>query len=269
MINKSKLIMLFIAVIAIMAFKKSENLSYIEFTTTKSVGDEIELIIEAKEEDKKDVWIDLNYNDKKDKGEDKIIFGEKNGEKIKYKSGKYILGSQTIRIYGKVTVFSSYRGKITKLDVSNNKYLERLSSIMNKFTSLDLSKNVNLKHLVCNYNKFKILDVSNNKKLEKLNCELGELEELKIGENVNLTEVKCGKNKLSYIDNLGLPNLKKLICSYNRLTKLDVSKNSKLEKLNFTLNRLIKCVNVNKKQLNLIPESWDKSVVYSLKCKCY
>lgn len=46
----------------------------ITFTTTKNSGETITLLIDAADEDKKDVWIDLNNNGKRDEGEEVTNF---------------------------------------------------------------------------------------------------------------------------------------------------------------------------------------------------
>jgi hypothetical protein len=59
---------------------------------------------------------------------------------------------------------------LTKLDLSENKALERLDCSNNRLASLNLSGNPNLRELICNDNRLTALDLSNNRNISKLWC---------------------------------------------------------------------------------------------------
>ncbi len=205
--------------------------NYIEITTQKAVGESIELTIEAKEEDKARVWIDLNGNSQKDIGEDIIRFwGRKS----------YKLGKQTIRIYGKITYLDcNKKNKISRLDVSNNKTLTKLNCSDNQLINLNVSKNITLKELSFYYNQLTNLDLSNNKALTKLDCSCNELANLDVSNNKALIELECLSNQLTDLDISNNIELKELDCSGNELISLDMSNNAELEKLFCDSNKLV------------------------------
>ncbi|MDO4790576.1 MAG: hypothetical protein Q3998_06395 [Porphyromonas sp.] len=227
-----------------------EDLPFMTLTTRKTEGEWIELRTDAKPEDRPHVWIDLNNNRIKE-----------SNEKVKLFEGfaRYRLGSQTIAVYGKVTVFVCREQEITSLDVSNNTALEGLSCGDNHLTSLDVSKNTALDWLncgknrlttldvsrntiltllACAYNGLTTLDVSRNTALDRLNCTKNSLSSLNVSRNTALTSLTCGANHLTTLDVSKNTALKELSCGVNQLTSLDVSKNIILEELWCTSNQI-------------------------------
>ena len=113
-------------------------------TTAKNVGMAINLSIDAAEADRPDVWIDLNNNALKDEGEAVTKFGSHE---------PYIMGAQTITVYGKVKTLNCHSNQLTFLDVSNNTALEFLACHSNQLISLNVGKNIALGYLCCYQNK--------------------------------------------------------------------------------------------------------------------
>ena len=104
------------------------------FTTAKAIGAKVELLIDAEEPDRADIWIDLNNNGVKDDGEAVTKFGS---------MGEYTLGSQTVTIYGKVTKLDCIKNQITSLDVSKNSNLKFLACYENKIFGSNMTVLVN------------------------------------------------------------------------------------------------------------------------------
>ncbi len=253
--------------------------TYIEFTTSKQVGSKIELHINAKQEDERTIWIDLNGNGEREEDEKVHLFG------------RYIsvyLKKRTFRIYGKVIGLICCRNGLTSLNVSKNTYLEYLDCKHNQLTNLDISKNSKLDVLRCSKNQLKNIDVSKNTNLRILECRLLDLTSLDIANNINLESLNCSDNQLVSLDVTKNPKLKYLFCSenklenlnisnninllrlscfHNELRDLDVSNNDKLEEL-ICFSNHISCVKVSDKQL-VNSDKWLKSLntIFSTNCK--
>ncbi len=284
--------------------KKSQP--YIELTTTKAVGETIKLAMKADEQDKKDIWIDLNNNGTRDEGEKVTKFNE--GEKYPEEAfGTYKLKSQTIRVYGKVNDFYTYtyfdeeKGvnigeEITKIDVSHNKYLFHLLCNYNKIKELDVSQNIQLEILSCMGNQLSHLDVSKNTKLEWLSCFLNQLSSLDVSKNTKLQGIVCGNNHLTSLDISQNVKIEYLYCSGNQISSLDVSKNTELFTFFCDNNHLtsldvsncsklgtgeqnavlfycinnpnLTCIKVSQEQLDNTDKSWvkDDTATYSIDC---
>lgn len=136
---------------------------YMIFTTNKKAGSEITLTINAKEADKKDVWVDLNNNGVYDSGTD---------VRLSATTGKYKLRGDTVRVYGKVTTFYCNDNEVTSLDVTRNTVLERLNMSHNKIKEVNLRNNTELVYLKVSALPLEGLDLTANKKLTELRFNL-------------------------------------------------------------------------------------------------
>ena len=136
---------------------------YMIFTTDKKVGSEITLTIDAKEADKKDVWVDLNNNGVYDSGTD---------VRLSATTAKYRLQGNTVRVYGKVTLLKCDRNEVTSLDVTRNTALERLDMSHNKIKEVNLHNNTELVYLKVSALPLEGLDLTTNKKLKELRFNL-------------------------------------------------------------------------------------------------
>lgn len=136
---------------------------YMIFTTDKKVGSEITLTIDAKEADKKDVWVDLNNNGVYDSGTD---------VRLSATTAKYRLQGNTVRVYGKVTLLKCDRNEVTSLDVTRNTALERLDMSHNKIKEVNLRNNAQLTYLKVSNLPLVGLDLTANKKLKELRFNL-------------------------------------------------------------------------------------------------
>ncbi len=230
------------------------NQSYIEFTTTKAIGETIEIVVNAKPEDQADVWIDLNNNGTRESGEEITKFNEFNyyeTNKQDY-NGKisYTIVAQTIRIYGEVTAFSPYGyydyklnkafgQEVSNLDVTHNIKLEQLYIVGNKeLEDIDLSANYRLRELACNYNSLKELNISNNRELNILLCWDNKLTRLETSNNRLLGKINCMGNQITQLDISNNKELYRLNCGPNNLTSIDISQNQNLSSLDIYGNQI-------------------------------
>ena len=189
----------------------------ITMTTSKAVGEEIELIIKA------------NGN--------VTIEGVKETPQLGWK--RYTLSNQTVTIRGDVTKLScSSWSQLTSLDVSGCTALTELYCGDNQLTSLDVSKNIALTELGCGRNQLTSLDVSQNTALTSLSCWQNQLTSLEVSQNIALTSLSCGYNELTSLDVSKNTALTALDCCINQLTSLDLSKNTALTKLSCYYNQL-------------------------------
>ena len=136
---------------------------YMIFTTDKKAGSEITLTINAKEADKKDVWVDLNNNGVYDSGTD---------VRLRATTAKYKLQGNTVRVYGKVTTFYCNDNEVTSLDVTRNIVLETLDMSHNKIKEVNLHNNTELVYLKVSALPLESLDLTTNKKLKELRFNL-------------------------------------------------------------------------------------------------
>lgn len=87
--------------------------------------------------------------------------------------------------------------QITKLDLSNNVYLQKLWCFDNQLTELDLSNNIYLKVLGCGLNQLTKLNIVHNTELIYLDCVINKLTELDISYNIKLQDWWCFNNPLT------------------------------------------------------------------------
>ena len=188
--------------------EEASQRGYIILQTDYKINDSWLFIVDANDEDKDDIWIDLNSNGKREDNENITNFNEEFGSPV---------SSDKIVIYGKVSKLSCAMSclenidisnnsalkilflpgnQLTSLDVSNNPELIMLDCSYNQLTSLDISKNTNLTDLECNNNKLTNLNVSHHKALERLDCSSNNLKEIDVSNNQELTTLRCSKNQI-------------------------------------------------------------------------
>ena len=202
---------------------------HITLTTTKKVGEKISLKINAADADKVDVWIDLNYNNKKDHGEDVTSFGSQE---------EYTLSKKSVTIYGKVTELYCNNNRLTALKVSKDTVLKSLYCSDNQLKALDVSKNNVLEEMECNGNQLTGLNVSKNTALWLLGCGGNPIKTLDVSKNTALIVLGCSDNLLTELDVSKNTELEYLHCFNNQLKALDVSKNTALEYLHCYNNKI-------------------------------
>ena len=188
-------------------------------TTSKSVGETIELGISAK-------------------GNISIDGALETGKTNRYGFKYYTIKSQRITIQGDVTTLYCYKNQLTSLDVSSCIALTNLYCDENQLTGLDVSQNTALTKLGCGNNQLTSLNVSSCTALTKLWCLYNQLTSLDVSKNTALTELFCYDNQLTSLDVSQNTALTKLECEGNQLTNLDVSVCTALTELGCYNNQL-------------------------------
>src|SRR5690554_2031089 len=207
------------------------NSYQISFTTTKAVGETIKLGVTAESADQSTIWIDLNNNGIKD-------VGEAVTSAPILALTEYVLGAQSITLYGKVTAFNCGSNKINSLDISQNSHLRTLRCNNNSLSSLDVRQNTNLTDLLCNSNQLSNLDVRQNTNLTVLICPSNQLSTLDISENIKLATLNCAENLIANLDFSQNPALTRLFCNGNQLKSLILDQKTKLISLSCQDNQL-------------------------------
>ena len=237
--------------------------------TSKQIGEEINIRVDAEESEQHACWIDLNNNRIKDSNESITKFGD---------NTSYTIGNQEFTIYGIITRLDCMDNQLTALDVGEQTALFWLDCGGNEIRTLDLSKNSELIRLRIDGNSLTGLDLSLNSKLEYLSCEGGfsaevttldvnqntklefmdvsenRLTTLNVNSNTKLTFLNCNSNALTGALNVSnnTESLEELRCANNQLTELNISnKNSNLKKLRCDNNQ-INGVNMTN-LVNLLP----------------
>ncbi|MBP8613660.1 MAG: S-layer homology domain-containing protein [Firmicutes bacterium] len=198
-------------------------------TTSRAIGSNIMLSLQAANaEDLAGVWVDLNGNAVKDTGEDNVGL---------YKS--YTISSQTITIYGKVTLLDCVLADTTTaLDVSENPYLESLTCRSGSLTALDVTQNTALTKLDVYHNSLTTLDVSQNTALTELNVSDNQITALDVSGNTALQTLNCSNNAVAALDLSANTLLASLLCANCGLTGLNVSAQTALVGLNCRNNAI-------------------------------
>lgn len=114
-------------------------------------------------------------------------------------------------------------GRLTQLDLSWNKKLQKLDCSRNNISEIDLSHNPELKELSIYECRLNSLDVSHNPELIHLTCYSNLLTSLDLAANDNLTILDACNNRLSAIDLSNLCLLRYCNLCDNSLETLDAS----------------------------------------------
>lgn len=117
----------------------------ISLTTNKAKGEKIEIsLVPFEEANSKTIWIDLNGNAKKDKGEE-----------VKWGIHKYTIDAKTINIYGVFENVQCEGQRITHLEVMDGSQLKELWCSDNLIATLNLSKAPKIRVLYLQLNHLK------------------------------------------------------------------------------------------------------------------
>lgn len=200
-----------------------------ELDGKSEIGFEVEFLPGTKEK----LWIDLNGNNKKDKGEE-----------IQYNVRYWLEGIptvQTVKIHG--ASFITYLGvsykEVTSIDVRKCKALKELSIFKLPLTSLMVDGCTALENLSCHYTQITSLNLTGCKALKEIYCyDNKELAELNISECKALKEFTIIMSKLTSLNLSGFTSLEEIRCNANNLTKLNVSGCTALKQLQCQDNQL-------------------------------
>lgn len=203
----------------------TESSSVITLTTDRADGI-LSLSIDAPENKRSKLWIDLNGDGVR--AED----GTEDISKLNSYQDYYLApGLKTVSVYGDITYLASASNELTTIDVSRNPHLTTLNAPLNKLTELDVSKNSALAHLDCSGNNIRTIDVSQNRALVSLWAFNNNLTQLDLSNNAELVFLDFSGNQLNSLDVSRNRELVRLIGLNNQLTSLDISQNSKLNRL--------------------------------------
>ena len=229
--------------------KDDPNSYYIELTTNIPLGNTIQLGIEAAEEDKKDIWIDLNGNGVKD---DTDVVPTKF-----YEVQPYMLKAEKIRIYGKVGFLNCSDSQLTALDFTKNEYLGVLEAYNNpklvikgnKLHTLGLDvavfhnnrNNLNLSELSILYitpsegvTTVNTTGLTNLQSLYLEHCK--NITSLDLSTNTALTTLKANNSGLTSLDLTKQHKLTTLEVGGTPLTVLNIEKNTPLKVVDISHN---------------------------------
>ncbi len=196
---------------------------YVTMTTSKKVGEMIEIGLLAKEVDK--ISIDGVQEQSSRSGSSTPI--------------KYTLTKQTVTIRGELSLLFVSDAMLTQLDVTNMPSLETLNCAQNNLTSLDLSRSVALKELHCLHNNItEIKGLASARQLKTLLCQENAISALDLSQMKALIQLDCSKNSISSLDLSNVTALKNLACVENNITALDLSQTKQLAFLDCSANKL-------------------------------
>ncbi|MDY2633107.1 MAG: hypothetical protein SOV83_00735 [Prevotella sp.] len=204
-------------------FGESTDVDEITLTTSKSVGETIELAFPVDEGTLVSVegaTVKEMYN--------------KDG----YEYIVYSLESQTVKVTGRMTRFICKGNSLTALDVTKCPRLEQLYCGNNSLTALDATKCPRLTKLHCGNNSLTALDVSNCSLLKMLYCGNNSLTALDVTKCPRLEQLYCGNNSLTALDVSNCSLLRMLFCGNNSLTALDVTNCTKLGFISCEMNQI-------------------------------
>ncbi|MBO1884622.1 hypothetical protein J4N46_09415 [Capnocytophaga sp. Marseille-Q4570] len=215
--------------------------NYIELTSYLDLGKPIILKIEAEEQHKAEIWVDLNNNGKWDEGIDQY-----------YPADNCLLKTQTFKVYGKVKSFTWTNGKLGAIDISHNTALKELNIFNNNipyieniehlevlkldtYTQIITEGAPNLKELHLN-ETIPVPTITtkyfpNLTKLSVFSCE--KLTSLDLKENTKLEHIEVSNTKLTSLDLSNNPQIKWVYVGGTPLTTLKIRKDNKIEKISF------------------------------------
>lgn len=130
-------------------------------------------------------------------------------------------------------------GQLSSIDVSQNRYLERLSLTNNSIETLDVSNNPRLERLWAGNNQITTIDLSNNPKLKSLSIDRNQLTSLDVSNSPKLEELRINHNQLTSLDVSNNPQLVRLYVHHNKLRELSLEHNVDLRYLNCSHNELV------------------------------
>ncbi len=196
----------------------------IAFTTTKAVGEKIDLHIVSTASD---LWLDRN---------DDAVFQA--GEEIAAGYHTIVLPAQRLTLYGELSHLECSSNELSELKIQKHPLLKSLYCSSNALTELDLSQAQNLEELTCYSNKLSKLDIGMLAQLKEIRCAKNQIAELDISNSPKLTDLSCYDNKITSLELNKTPLLSSLFCASNALTALDLSKLTELHTLSCYGNQL-------------------------------
>ena len=203
------------------ALRQSQG-CYIKLTTSRAVGETIDMKLISVNPRLKDITIE----------------GVKEAPQIGNKKVKYTLTSQTIVLRGSIQSFDCGKSQITKVELIQCPTLESFFLGDNQISELDFTACVKLTNFNCYNNQLTELDLTPLKKLKWFNCYGNKLTKLDLTSCPGVSAIRCQDNQISEIVIPQGSLLSAIDCSKNQLAKLDMSHCTKLRSLNCSDNLL-------------------------------
>lgn len=175
-----------------------ENTPYVTVRTEKEAGDRFQLIIDGTDmEACRDIWVDLNNNGKREKGEN--IAARKFSSDYESTPLEFTLQSQEFKIYGPIAFLWVNNNEITQLNIQKCPSISYLSIIDNKITTMDVSKNTGLRTAEMGWNRLESIIFGNNEKLEDIYLNHNRIKSIDIHLLTSLYAVDLSENRLEEI----------------------------------------------------------------------
>ncbi|MDO5017541.1 MAG: hypothetical protein Q4E10_04165 [Porphyromonas sp.] len=172
--------------------------SSMKFGTSLNKGEKFYMIIGGPDaETERDIWIDLNNNGKREKGE---YINEFSNETLDEDFREYTIEGQEFTIYGEVTTLVMDGLEPTAIDVTGNPNLDQFFVFDGEVETIDLTKNVNLRRVA----------------LEGLNAKNITF----APEATGMEEIYLDYNKLTSLDLTMTANTLLIDVSHNQLTEI-------------------------------------------------
>lgn len=185
----------------------------ITFTTQKSVGDTVTLVVN----DKASVSVDWGDASPVSYGPGETVSGEVKGPTLTVTGDAFF------------TSFSCEDAGVTSIDLSLATDLRALYCGHNALTALDVTKNTALTDLDCSYNQLKAINTQKNTKLVYLNCIANEITSFSsVFYNKSLETLLISNNAATTLTS-GIKAVKTLWCDENRLKTLTLTQATTME----------------------------------------
>ena len=226
---------------AFVEYKGSEPAKpHVSFKTTMKKGDKLKISIKCREEEKPNVWIDLDGNGVKDPGDTIPNYVDDQGNEVTgFQSGytTYICGADnaTVSIWGDLTRVVLLGCDVEEIDHSNLPGLLTLGILSDEVFNqpLDLSPNPLLQQLMLTYTPgVTEVDLTANPDLRFLIVPNSGIKKLDLSKNSKLERIDLEHTQVASLDPTAYPNLVDLNVSYTNVSDLDLSQNTVLSVLN-------------------------------------
>ncbi len=174
------------------------NQPVMKFTTSLQKGETLNMTIGGiNPQAERDIWIDLNNNGTREKGEYIQEFFDKTLSK---NLRPFTIDSQEFAIYGEVSTLVLDNGTLTALDVSKNPNLEQFFTFDGDLKKIDLSNQDKLRRVALENNKAsEILLSPNATGLEEIYVSENKLKTFDVSMAANALLIEAGKNELTSI----------------------------------------------------------------------
>lgn len=174
------------------------NQPVMKFTTSLVKGERLMMTIGGTNpESERDIWIDLNNNGKRDKGEYIMEFFDKT---LSNNLRPFVIDSQEFAIYGEVSTLVLDNGNLTAVDVTKNPHLTQFFAFDGNVAEIDLSQQHSLRRVALEGNQLtKVTFSPQAKTLEEIYLGYNQLTTLDLSMATEALLIELGHNQLTAI----------------------------------------------------------------------